>query len=199
MFIVNAKILSVKTKEAKSALVTLEVSVAEKKIKYTISEGTYREVGCPLSGEYIDEDALSLLSSEDERRRAMAKSLSLLGYADNNEKGLYMKLIRAGFSREAASDSVEECVRLGYIDENRQLERYILKCAEELLGPYKIIAKLLSRGYSSKKIFAVINKLEAEEKIDFKSSKARVIESKLEDGAKEDDRRKLLYRYGYIK
>ncbi len=195
----DAKIISIRTSEKASPLVIIEVSDEKEKHKYKISERTYREIGCPLSGEYIGEEALFIISSEDESRRALQKSLSLLSYADNNEKTLYLKLIRAGFSKEAAKGAVEECVRLGYIDEERQIERFILRASQELIGPYKISAKLLSKGYSSRQIFAFISKLEEEGKIDFAESKQRLMEEKLKGCSSPDEKRKLLHKYGYIK
>ncbi len=195
----NAEILSIRTKEKKSTLVMLEISSGGKRQKYTVGEGTYRAIGCPLSGEFIGEDELCKISSEDERRRSLQKALSLLSYADNNEKGLYIKLIRAGFSKDAARESVEECVRLGYIDEERQIERFIIKSSESLIGPYKISSKLLSRGYSPKQIFDAISALEADGKINFKESKNILIEEKLPENSSAEERKKLLYKYGYIK
>lgn len=195
----KSRILSVGAKEGKTPLVIITALTDEKKQRYVISEGTYREIGCPLSGEEIDGERFSILSSEDEKRRALAKSLNVLSYADNNKRALTGKLMRAGFSREAIEYAVTECVMRGYIDEDRQAERLVLKHYAELLGPYKIKAKLTARLYSPALISKTIHALEERGEIDFKENRARLIREKLGEDASYDDKMKLLYKYGYIR
>lgn len=195
----EGKILSVRTKEKKSTLIVIEIEADGKSKKYTVSEGTYRKVGCPLSGEIIDGEALFAVERDDEQRRAMAKALSLLSYADNNEKTLYTKLLRAGFGKETAKFATEECVRLGYVDERRQIERIILRSAAELIGPYKIITRLLTKGYSRALSFEILEELRQSGEIDFASMRDALLQSKLPEGATPLEKRKLLHRYGYTK
>ena len=195
----NGKIISVRTKGKTVSLVELTVLAGEGKTKYTVSEGTYRKIGCPLSGEIIDGDSLEKLSRDDEERRAIIKALSILSYADNNRRTLYTKLTARGFSPDVARATVEECVRLGYIDEQGQLERYILKYHEQLLGPKKIMAKLASRSYPPTQVLKMISSLEAQGKIDFTESKKQLLEKELPSDASYEEKRKLLYKYGYIK
>ena len=193
----NAKIVSVKTKGERGALLVLTVENERGRVKYTISEGTYREIGCPLSEELISEDELELLAEDDERRRAMQKALSLLSYSDNNERQLTAKLIRAGFPRDAATDAVRECVRLGYIAERRQAEHLIRKYASALYGRPVIIAKLGAKGYAQRLCNEIIDELLRCGEIDFTAARARLIEKKLPEGATFEQRMKLLYRFGY--
>lgn len=195
----KSRILSVGAKEGKTPLVIITALTDEKKQRYVISEGTYREIGCPLSGEEIDGERFSILSSEDEKRRALAKSLNVLSYADNNKRALTGKLMRAGFSRDAIEYAVTECVMRGYIDEDRQAERLVMKHYAELLGPYKIKAKLTARLYSPALISKTIRALEERGEIDFKENRARLIQEKLGEDASYDDKMKLLYKYGYIR
>ena len=177
----------------------LTVLRGEEKTKYTVNEGTYRKIGAPLSGETIDGDSLDTLSKADGERRALIKALSILAYADNSERRLFSKLISHGFSREISEATVAECVRLGYINEEGQLNRYILKYCEELLGPKKILAKLASRGYSPSQISRAIKALEVRGEIDFTQSRRALLEKKLPPDASYEERRKLLFKYGYTK
>ena len=195
----NGKILSIRTKGKSTILVEITVLLHDNKVKYVVSEGTYRKIGCPLSGEIINGDSLEALSCEDEERRALIKALSILSYADNNMRRLYSKLITHGFSKDVAKKTVEECVRLGYIDEERQLERLITKYSEELLGPKKIMAKLAQKSYSPAEISRMIRLLEDAGKLDFKKTRATLLKTKLTDGASYDEMRKLLHKYGYTK
>ncbi|MBQ9070082.1 MAG: RecX family transcriptional regulator [Clostridia bacterium] len=193
------KVLSVRTKEKKTPLVVIDLLVGEEHKKYTVSEGTYREIGCPLSGEEIDASSLDAIAREDEERRALAKALRLLSYTDNSERQLKQKLIMASFSKFSAEAAVKECVRLGYINEERQLERLVLSYATSLFGPRKIMAKLIARSYSTEQIIKAITSLEDDGKIDFKKSKEALIRTKLPENADYQEKRKLLYKYGYSK
>ncbi len=195
----KSRILSVGAKEGKTPLVIITALTDEKNQRYVISEGTYREIGCPLSGEEIDGERFSILSSEDEKRRALAKSLSVLSYTDNNKRALTGKLMRAGFSREAIEYAVTECVMHGYIDEERQAERLVMKHYAELLGPHKIKAKLVARQFSPTLISKTVRALEERGEIDFRENRARLIREKLGEDASYDDKMKLLYKYGYIR
>ena len=194
-----ARIVSVRSKGEKNVLVTLVIEVDGVNKKYTVSEGTYREIGCPLSGENTDEAALMRISGEDEEHRAMAKALRILAYADNNERTLMRKLITAGFCREVAAETVRECVRLGYVDEHRQAERIIAKCAAELYGPRKMLKKLVDRGYSPALGKKIISELENSGELDFLEMKSELLARKLSSDATYDERQKLLHKYGYIK
>ena len=87
----DGKILSVRTKGEKTSLVVIDVTIGGERKKYTVNEGTYRAIGCPLSGDLADADALASLERADAERRAMVKALNILSYADNNERMLLSK------------------------------------------------------------------------------------------------------------
>ena len=195
----NAKVISVRSKDGKTPLVIIYTDCDGKKIKYTVSEGTYRDIGCPLSGEILYDRAIEAIAEEDEKRRAMQKALNVLAYADNNEKKLYTKLIMAGFGKEAARSTVCECVRLGYIDEERQIKRLIIRYWAELQGPDKIIYKLISNGYNKNSAYRIMQTLEEDKEIDFSASRDKLIEKKLPSNASAAEKRKLLYKFGYRK
>ena len=195
----DGKILSVRTKGEKTPLVIIDVTIGGERKKYTVNEGTYRAIGCPLSGDAADFEKLSALERADAERRAMVKALNILSYADNNERMLLRKLSLAGFPRDIAEETARECVRLGYIDEERQMENVILKCRDAHLGPMKMMAKLLSRGFSAGAAKAAIRSLEESGEIDFAKMRAELIRSKLGDDSDFDKKMKLLYKYGYKK
>ena len=195
----SCKILAVGAKDGKTPLVAITALTDDKKQKYVISEGTYREIGCPLSGEEINGENLYTLVFEDEKRRALQKSLNILTFADNNKRALTQKLMRAGFSRDAIEYAVTECVMRSYVDEDRQAERLVSKYASELLGPYKITAKLAAKYYSSSTVAKAIRRLEEKGEIDFKKNKAELLSQKLGEDASYDEKMKLLYKYGYLR
>jgi len=171
---------------------------SDERVTYNVSEGTYREIGCPLSGEIISGEELERLIREDSYRRALKKSLSLLSYADNNKRTLFTKLMRAGFKREVAEEAVKEMVRLGYINEDRQLERLVTSRAlRDLLGPHKIEAKLLAKGYSLSRIRGTLDSLTGTGEIDFSQTKKALIKKRLGDNYTQEEKLKILYKYGY--
>ena len=191
-------ILSVRSKDGTVPLVVIDGESDGKKTKYTITEGTYREIGCPLSGEVLEGDEAELLIRRDEERRALAKALSILTYADNGENQLKIKLMRHGFSKSAIDETVKECVRRGYIDDLRIIENAVLKLAADYQGKKKIIAKLTAKGFSAGTVMKTVVRLEAEGKIDFTEARRRLISEKLPPESTKEEKLKLLHRYGYI-
>ena len=163
--------------------------------RYTVSPATYSMSGA-VRGAEIDEAVLDLFIADDTSYRAMSRALSLLSYGDNTRSSLFMKLTRSGFSREVAEECVAECVRLGYIDERRQIERAALNEANRSLrGRSYIIKKLRSKGYSASDIGSVIDGLVESGEIDFSLNFERLCEKR--GVCSEDERRALLYKYGY--
>lgn len=191
-------IISVRAKESGAGLVIITALHNEKKQKYTVTEGTYREIGCPLSGEVLDLEAEKLLTEKDEERRAIAKALSLLSFSDNSERSLRAKLTRAGFSRAATDSAVKECVMRGYLDEERMLECAVRSMARELYGKRKMLAKLSARGFSQTSIIRAISALEDKGEVDFAEMKHELLSKKLDTEAAREEKLKLLHRYGYI-
>jgi SOS response regulatory protein OraA/RecX len=154
-------------------------------------------------GEYdekimLDHSADEITTAEaDELIKAEKKALSLLSYADNNRRTLKQKLLRAGFGYEICDTVCEKMLSLGYIDENRQLERLILVEANtKLRGPERIIPALVAKGYSMSDIKAVMRELVKSGEIDFNKNARALISKKLPD-ADIEEKRKFLYKNGY--
>jgi SOS response regulatory protein OraA/RecX len=165
---------------------------------YTVNSSLYAEIGSPAVGDEIDSASLSAIKHADEHYRAKKKALSILAYADNNQKNLKAKLIRAGFSCEISDRVCEEMVSYGYINENNQLERLIMiEANQKLRGPLRIVPALVNKGYSSSDVRRVLNRLVDEGEINFKENSRRLAEKKLPDDFDEEDLKKLLYKNGF--
>lgn len=187
-------------KKENSTLLLLGVSEEGESARYTVDESVYDGVGAPQRGEELSDSQLREIAFADEYYRAKKKALSLLALADNNERSLKMKLLRYGIRREIAERVVGEMVSLGYIDEGRQLQRFILREANErLVGPYKIIPKLARRGYRGEDIRRAISALVQSGELDFNKNKSILIEKKLGDSPDGDTLEALLYKQGYKK
>lgn len=162
---------------------------------YSVSEMTYISLSLVRGGE-IDAETLSVISEDDERYRATSKALSLLSYGDNTKSALFAKLLRAGFRREVASDTVKECVRLGYIDERRQISRSVeLEANRSLRGKDFIVKKLVGKGYRISDVLSVIDELTEEGVIDFTRSFRDLCEK--HGAATPEERARLAYKNGF--
>ena len=165
---------------------------------YTVNLSLYTEIGSPSVGDTVDNASLSAIKYADELYKARKKALNILAYADNNQKNLKAKLIRAGFGYEISARVCEEMITHGYIKEKDQLERLILvEANQKLRGPLKIIPALVTKGYSSSDVREVLGRLTDEGEVDFEENAKRLIQKKLPPDADREDRKKLLYKNGY--
>ena len=179
-------------------LLRLGITEGEECSAYTVTERAYADAGKPRRGDEIDGETLELIKGYDGYIRAKRKALSLLAYADNSERALVMKLCRAGFSREISAEVGREMVSLGYINEERQLERLILAEANvKLIGPEKILPRLCSKGYSVSEARRAMSRLVESGEIDFKANARELVRRRLGDGCDPESRRALLYKNGY--
>lgn len=184
-------------RELKGGYMLLYVATDVGVEKLTVTGRAYRDAGSPTVGEEI-EAVISDIRLSDEYYRAERKALSLLAYADNNKKNLMAKLQRAGFSRDVSSDTVEEMVRLGYVKEDEQLKRLILNEANvKLSGRYKLLPKLLAKGYSKGLVDRILDELVDLGEVDFELNRRKLLATKLGDDRSPEVVAALLYKYGY--
>ena len=193
----GARLLYIRGTKEKNLLL-LGIAEEGETARYTVSEAVYRSIGSPLRGDSITPEALTDIRDFDEGYRARKYTLSLLALADNNERGLAQKLVRRGFPRERATEVACEMVSLGYIDEERQLERLILaEACGKLSGPSKIIPKLLSKGYQSSLVRATLSSLCERGEIDFKKNAKALLEKLGAADLPREEKKKILYKHGY--
>ena len=163
---------------------------------YTVSETTYLELGCPVSGLELSDTVIGTVRFEDECYRALRYAMSYLSHSDKSRFELKMKLVRAGISYEAADTALERLLELGYLDEDRQLERAVEREANyKLRGRYYIKRKLSAKGYSSSAINRAIERLTDSGEVDFEANLEALAEKK---GVTSDEERFALeYKFGY--
>ena len=163
---------------------------------FTVSEATYKSLGEYKVGDEIAENDLGTLRFEDEYLRALKRATSSLSLSDKSRFALKTKLIQAGFSGDASDMALDRLAELGYLDEERQLERAVEKEANyNLRGRYYIKRKLAAKGYSSSSVSRAIDALVERGEIDFPLNFERLAQKK---GALTDDERLALqYKFGY--
>ena len=186
-------------KESKSAgYMILGVDLGDGAKPYTVPLSLYSEIGAPVRGAELSEGDFSALAYADEVFRVTKKARSLLAYADNNLKNLKIKLLRAGFSRDAIEAVSEDMQRNGYINEARQLERLILTEANlNLKGRGVIVPKMVSKGYKRDEVESVLDSLLESGEIDFSKIKELLISKKLGECRDFEAVKKLLYKNGF--
>lgn len=186
-------------RESKNAGYTvLGINAGEGAVSYTVETSLYMRIGAPLASDVIGEEHFSLIVASDEIFRATKKALAILSYSDNNCFNLTRKLKSFGFSRDAVEATVEDMLRHGYVNEQKQLERLILNEAKtKLTGRAKFIPKLIAKGYKRSDIESVTERLIESGEIDFDAIKDELIERRLGDGADKDEVKKLLYKSGF--
>lgn len=129
--------------------------------------------------------------------RALKFALSSLSHCDSSKKALYDKLIARGCDREIASDTVDYVVGLGYINEERQIERLALDLhTRRLYGKRKIFLHIVKKGYSPKDVSKIITALMERDEIDFARSRAELLK-KYPSELSFDEKRKILLKNGY--
>lgn len=194
----TCEVLRLRQSRDKSRLMLVCRCDGDGEIIFSLREGTYRQLGSPLPGDTLTPEQQACAMAEDEEYRAMRRALYLLSFTDNNERTLIRKLCHSGFSREVAERVTQQAVRLGYINEERQLERLITEEANiRLSGPRKLIPKLAARGYRTEQIRQVLSRLTADGTVDLRRNAQRLLEKRLPQGADAEEKKKILYRYGY--
>ncbi len=163
---------------------------------YSVSIATYLALGSPVKFCSISDADLGTAAYEDECLRAMKKAVSLLSMSDKSVHTLESKLIHAGFKKDIARHTAEECMARGYIDEGRQLDRLCEKEANiSLRGRHYIKRKLMSKGYRSSEIDAALDRLTDGGIVDFKENLLRLYEKK--SATQDEEKRAIRYKYGY--
>lgn len=187
-----------KIEDAVQGYVSITVSEPEGNKKYTVRVSAYEELGMPCRGTELDGEAMDLLFRADEYYRAKRAALSILSYGDNNERTLHTKLRARSISDGVAAEVVREMVSLGYIDELRQLRRLITEDANrKLLGPRKIIPRLMAKGYSLSDVKKEFTALTDSGEIDIDKNKELLLSKYLGESRDPEETKKLLYKYGY--
>lgn len=129
---------------------------------------------------------------------AVRMGLRMLAFGSNTKRGLEMKLLQKGISRDAASRAVTYLAERGYISEEedavREAERNVLK----MRGRNRIRAILYEKGYDGGAVSAAERYLDG---VDFVEVCTRLIEKryadKLEDPASRRRVAATLMRNGF--
>lgn len=185
-------------KSAERGYLSVGVFDGEEKGRFIISEREWREMGEVRVRDEISAEQLDILTRSDMRYKARLRALRILSYGDNSKRQLSRKLYSAGVRRDIIDEVVEEMLSLGYINSERQISRLVINEVNlHLYGPRKIIPKLIAKGYDKSEVEEVISSLIRSGEVDFSAARTRLISTKLPENATDEEKAKLLYKYGY--
>lgn len=137
-----------------------------------------------------------MMDMGQQRTEARKKALRLLEHMDRTEKGLYDRLLRAGFSEELAADAVAYVKDYGYVDDERYARNYILYRIHDK-SRQKIFQELQQKGVSKSIIQNAWDEAADQEKPDERAVLRQMIEKKYAQGSRLDEKamRRL---FGYL-
>ena len=182
---------------------------AEVLVQVLIENGEQREQkSLPLTTEQyydikpqkgiITEEPYERIEEASQLCNAMRSGEHLLSYGANSVQALSRKLTQRGYSRETSMAAAQRLQEMGLIDEERDLDREVEKCARKLWGARRISAHLWSKGFSKETLEGLSDRLD---RIDFEENCACLIQKKYGSVPSDaDELRRMtasLSRYGY--
>ena len=163
---------------------------------FTLFLDDYRALGEPVVGTLLSPARLEALETAHKRREACRRALSLLEHGDNSQRLLYRKLRMRGFSEDASFFALSYVRERGWLNEEEQLRRLIVRLAEEKLwGEGRILPFCVGKGYRSDDVRALVTVLEEEGLLDFSRTKKRLFQKARPSTEKEW--RACLYKHGF--
>lgn len=105
-----------------------------------------------LPKECESEAALFELLHDFERAKARKRALYYLSQQSLNRSQLSQRLLRKGFSSDSTQFAIDECERLGYVDDREWASSFLRQLQRKRLGPSQIRLRLLAKGISAELI-----------------------------------------------
>ena len=118
-------------------------------------------------GDVISEEQAFALEDESEQLCCNSRALYYLSRSDKSEKGLYKKLLKAGFEERFVKNTVSRMKELSYIDDSSFAAALYEKCSNECISNKMTINKLCEAGisYSTAKEICIYDSVREQEKI----------------------------------
>ncbi len=168
----------------------------EKKRRYEVDSSDWESLGNLSVGDEIYDEEIAVIIRKTEQNEAFDRALRIVSMGDNSAKALCQKLVMRGFSRESAEYATAKVISLGYINEDEQLLRLVeYNVSKKLMGKNRLIPALVSKGYSTERIHAAIERALDEGTIDFDAAKKELLSQANTDDSMKI--RKLLYTHGF--
>lgn len=139
------------------------------------------KAGLEIDDKYLEE----LLFSSD-YVRAKSRAVWYLDRSTHTEKGLYDKLVRAGFAKEACAKVIARFIEVGLLDDRRYAEILAERLIETNVSKREALQKMLSKGLPYDLAKSVLEETEADENTQIRNLIEKKYRNKLlaENGAK---------------
>lgn len=112
---------------------------------------------------------VSALVFESDYRRAKSRAVWYLDRNDHTEKGLYDKLVRAGFRKEACAKVIARYVEVGLLDDERYARNYAERLMEANVSKREAVAKMLQKGVPYDLAKSVLEETDTDEQTQIKN------------------------------
>jgi regulatory protein len=129
-------------------------------------------------------------------RQAMDAAVRMLTRRDHTRFEIHQKLKQRGFDSRIIQDTVAECERLNYIDDERTARVYIDQLLRRGFGFRRIAIELRKKGLQGRRIEDIVEQRRIE--IDEREIARRVLKKKIKSFERQADRKKKrdkLYRF----
>lgn len=133
---------------------------------------------------------------EQQQKEARKKALKLLEHMDRTEKGLYDRLLRAGFPEVLAADAVAYVKDFGYVDDARYAVNYIMYRIHDR-SRQKIFQELQQKGIDRQTIQTAWEEAAAIEEPDERELLRQMVEKKYAPGTQLDEK-EMRRLFGYL-
>ncbi len=122
---------------------------------------------------------------ESEYIRAKSRAIWYLDRADHTEKGLYEKLLKAGFKKESSAKVIARLKEVGLLDDNRYAENYAERLISANVSKREALQKMLQKGVAYDLAKVVLEETETDEQTQIKNLLTKKYHAKLtaENGA----------------
>ena len=134
----------------------------------------------------IDEKYLEELSFQSDYARAKSRAVWYLDRSAHTEKGLYEKLVRAGFSKKACAKVIARFIEVGLLDDRRFAETLAERLMEANVSKRQAVQKMLIKGVPYNLAKEVLEETETDEQTQIQNLIEKKYRNKLqqENGAK---------------
>ena len=140
---------------------------------------------CLKAGMQIEQNDLDLLVAESDYRRARSRAVWYLDRMDHTEKGLYNKLVRAGFEKTACAKVVARFIEVGLLDDLRFAQNYAERLLQANVSKREAVQKMLAKGVPYELAKQVLEQSDTDEQAQIKNLLDKKYKTKLtaENGA----------------
>ena len=120
-------------------------------------------IHCLHAGDVLTDEKVEELKHESDYTRAKSRALWYLDRASHTEKGLYDKLVRAGFEKNACAEVIARFVELGLVDDRRFAENFADRCMNSGISKREAVYKMIVKGVPRDIAYEAVNAIDTDE------------------------------------